>query len=221
MYIDNAAIGREALSKKRAFRPLQTPGDVLHFWFDDAASDPTKLPERDNLWWSGDEGVDRLVASRSVAILARLASGLGEIWADKGAAERLAAIVALDQFTRNIFRDTEFAFENDDLALKLCKSGLAKDDDKVLAPIKRWFFYLPLMHSENIDDQDLCVQLFEILRDQADDVSKEALEDAYNFAIKHRDVIAEYGRFPHRNKVLGRISTPAEEEYLAQPGAGF
>ena len=221
MYIDNAVIGREALDKKRTSRPLQTPGDVLHFWFDEAASEPAKLPERNKLWWSGSEEVDRLVASRSVSLLARLASGLGEIWSDKGPAERLAAIVALDQFTRNIFRDTEFAFENDELALTLCKSGLEKNDDKVLAPIKRWFFYLPLMHSENIEDQELCVKLFANLKDEADDATKDVLANAHDFAVKHRDVIEQYGRFPHRNKALGRISTQAEEDYLAQPGAGF
>ncbi len=221
MYTDNAAIGRDLIEKKRSTRPLQTPGDVLNFWFDDAASDPEKLEGRNQLWWSGDEEIDRLVATRGVTLLARLASGLAQDWAKRGAAERLAAIVAIDQFTRNIFRDTEFAFENDALALKLCKDGLLKEEDKVLAPVKRWFFYLPLMHSENLADQDRCVELFENLLEDTDDAYYSTIKNALEFAIKHRDVIQKYGRFPHRNAVLERKSTSAELDYLAQPGAGF
>lgn len=221
MFTDNASLGRNMIEQKRATRPLQTPGDVLNFWFAEAASDPTKLEDRNELWWSGDEAVDRIIASRSVTLLARLASGLGQIWADKGPAERLAAIVALDQFTRNIFRDTEFAFENDPLALAMCKEGLEKDEDKVLSPLKRWFFYLPLMHSENIDDQNHSVSLYENLLEETDDAYFKSIQGALEFAIKHRDVIAQYGRFPHRNALIGRQSTQSELDYLALPGSGF
>lgn len=221
MFTDNATIGRNMIEQKRATRALQTPGDVLNYWFDDVATNPSKLEERNKLWWIKSDDTDRLIASRSVLLLARLASGLGLEWAKRGPAERLAAIVALDQFTRNIFRDTEFAFENDALALQLCKEGLAKGDDKVLAPIKRWFFYLPLMHSEDIDDQDKSVELFEKLIPEADDSLKEQLEGTLEFAIKHRDLIVKYGRYPHRNEALSRPSSEAELEYLSQPGAGF
>ncbi|MFC7291294.1 DUF924 family protein [Hirschia litorea] len=221
MFTDNAMIGRNMLEHKRATRPLQSPGDVLNFWFEDAATNPEKLSERNSFWWNGDEELDRLIASRSLKLLARLASGLGQSWAERGPAERLASIIALDQFTRSIFRDTPYAFENDPLALELCKEGLAQDEDKGLAPIKRYFFYMPLMHSENIDDQDKCVSLFASLIEDTDDAYIETIRNGHKFAVKHRDVIAQYGRFPHRNKVLERTSTHAETDYLSRPGAGF
>ncbi len=221
MFTDNATMGRNMIAHKRATRPLQSPGDVLNFWFDDVAVSPEKLRDRNNFWWNGSEETDRLIASRGLKLLARLASGQAHIWTERGPAERLASIIALDQFTRSIFRDTPYAFENDALALELCKTGLSLDEDKVLSPIKRYFFYMPLMHSENIDDQNTCVTLFENLLEDADDASSDTIQNALNFAIKHRDVIAQYGRFPHRNKALGRTSSQAETEYLSRPGAGF
>ncbi len=207
--------------RKRDTRPLQSPGDVLTFWFDDVATNPAKLKERNKFWWNGGDDVDRLIASRCLELLARLASGEAEEWSSRGPAERLAAIVALDQFTRNIFRNQSYAFENDELALQICKEGIASGADKVLSPVKRWFFYLPLEHSENLADQDQCVLLFSDLLSETDDIYHDTIENALDFAKSHREVIYQFGRFPHRNKALNRRSTPAELKYLAQPGAGF
>lgn len=209
------------VARKRATRPLQTPGDVLTFWFDDVATDASKLAERNELWWEKSNTTDQLIAHRGTDLLARLASGEAVKWAETGPAERLAAIVALDQFTRNIFRNSAYAFENDAMALALCKSGLERGDDKSLSPLKRWFFYMPLEHSENLADQEHCVALLKNLLKETDDIYGPAIEGALEFARKHREVVEKYGRFPHRNAQLGRTSTKAEKDYLAKPGSGF
>lgn len=212
---------REQVRLKRAMRPLQTPGDVLQFWFGDAPWDQAATASKYDMWFKKSDATDALIAHRSVDLLARLASGDANSWAARGPAERLAAIVALDQFPRNIFRDHPGSFENDALALQLCKDGLDKGDDKALAPIKRWFFYMPLEHSEDLEDQERCVALFKEMAGEVDDAQKAMFENALDYARKHRDVIETHGRFPHRNEILGRSSTEAEKDYLAQPGAGF
>lgn len=211
----------EARKKKHLSRPLQSPGDVLDFWFDDCATSMAALDDRKKMWFLKSDETDRLIAEKSIDVLARLASGEALKWAARGPAERLAAIVALDQFTRNIFRDTAAAFENDALALALCKQGLDAGEDRVLSPLKRWFFYMPLEHSEDLADQEQCVGLFKDLVKDADDAVRPLIEDALDYARKHREVIEKYGRFPHRNAALGRTSTRAEKDYLAKPGAGF
>ena len=216
-----ALVSGEARLKKHLNRPLQTPGDVLEFWFDDCAASPEAMQTRHELWFKKSDATDRLIAQRGVDVLARLASGEARKWADKGPAERLAAIVALDQFTRNIFRTSGSAFENDALALELCKDGLDKGEDKVLSPVRRWFFYMPLEHSEDLADQERCVGLLKDLIKAVDDDHRPLYESALDYARKHREVVEKYGRFPHRNALLGRTSTAPEKDYLAKPGAGF
>ena len=211
----------EAAHKKRSTRPLQSPGDVLSFWFGDTGVNASSLDDKQAFWWKKSDETDTQIANRAVDLIAKLASGQALKWAKKGPAERLAAIVALDQFSRNIFRDTPAAFENDTLALSICKEGLSKGDDKVLSPVKRWFFYMPLEHSEDLSDQEQCVGLMKELVSIADDSFKPAMEGALAFARQHRDVITKFGRFPHRNTILGRSSTKAEKDYLAKPGTGF
>ena len=211
----------ELVQLKRSTRPMQTPGDVLNFWFGETGSDVNALEGKQALWWKKSDETDTLIANRGVELVAKLASGLALKWSARGPAERLAAIVGLDQFTRNIFRNTPAAFENDALALALCKEGLGKGEDKVLSPVKRWFFYMPLEHSEDIKDQERCVGLLKELVAETDDSFRPAIEGALDFARQHRDVITRFGRFPHRNFTLGRSSTKAEKDYLAKPGAGF
>ncbi len=207
--------------RKHATRPLQTPGDVLQFWFGDAPWDAAALKPKQTMWFTKSDATDALIAERSVELLARLASGDARRWAKQGPAERLAAIIVLDQFPRNVFRNHPGSFENDALALALCKDGLDKGDDKVLSPIKRCFFYLPLEHSENLEDQQRCVGLFKELVAAADDTQTAYFENTLDYARKHRDVIEQFGRFPHRNAILGRTSTKTEQDYLAKPGSGF
>ncbi|MHC2361050.1 uncharacterized protein (DUF924 family) [Rhizobium leguminosarum] len=124
---------------------------------------------------------------------------------------RLAAVIVLDQFPRNIYRGTPLAVATDGLALREAKLALASGADRVVETACRTFFYLPFEHAEDLGEQERSVALFTALGD----------EEYLDYAIRHRDVIAAYGRFPHRNAMLGRESTAGERDYLSKPGAGF
>ena len=121
--------------------------------------------------------------------------------------------ILLDQFPRNMFRDTPQAFATDEKALKIAKFCIKQGFDQVMPPVKRRFIYLPFEHSEDLAEQEKSVKYFETMK--KDDPL------GYDYAVRHYDVIKKYGRFPHRNKILGRTNTDAEEEYLARPDAGF
>ncbi|MCK5425370.1 MAG: DUF924 domain-containing protein [Emcibacter sp.] len=124
----------------------------------------------------------------------------------------LAAIILFDQMPRNMFRDSAQAFETDALALSLCTMALARGLDLKMSDIKKSFTYIPLEHSEGIKDQELCVSLFE---------QRTELADHIDYAVRHHAIIQKFGRFPHRNAVLGRTSTPEEDEYLITGGETF
>jgi uncharacterized protein (DUF924 family) len=134
------------------------------------------------------------------------------------AAAVLATILLLDQFPRNLFRDTAEAFAGDARALALATALISSGRDKNLPPIMRWFVFMPFMHSERLIDQERAVALFAGLRREGQDP---AYDSAHDYALRHREIIERFGRFPHRNAMLGRASTPAEIEFLAQPGSAF
>ena len=143
-----------------------------------------------------------------------LSAANGELDAWKSTAEgRLALVILLDQFPRNMFRDSKKSFATDEKALLIVKEAIHKGFDQILSPVKRRFIYIPFMHSENIAEQKRCVELFESMTDD-DPLS-------HDYALKHLDVIEKFGRFPHRNKILGRESSEEELKYLDLPGAGF
>ena len=127
----------------------------------------------------------------------------------------LALILLLDQFPRNMFRDTPQAFATDWEALSLAQHATNKGYDRKLLAVQRWFIYLPFEHSENLADQRKCIKLFQQL--SHDPYSAKAIESAF----RHKEIISRFGRFPHRNAILGRISTPEEEEFLEEPGSSF
>jgi uncharacterized protein (DUF924 family) len=183
-----------------------TPEQVLHFWF---AGDPTV---RRKIWFEKnvafDSGCNRFVDALREAKLGRLDS-----WAEtpRGA---LALLILLDQMSRNLHRGSPETYAADAKARTVTRAALARGFDAQVGPVERMFFYLPLVHSENLADQDDAVRLVTVLR-------AELGEDASHSAHNHRDVIDKFGRFPHRNAIIGRANTPEEEIYLAQPGAGF
>ena len=187
--------------------------DVLDFWFgprDGAAP----LQARD-AWFRKDPDFDRAIRGRfGAAVEDALAGGL-QAW-DASAEGALARILLLDQFTRNAYRDTPRAFAGDAAALA-CARALVEDwRDLPLVPMQRWFVYMPFEHAEDAAAQDESVRLFTALAQAAP-----GFEGALDYALRHRDVIRRYGRFPHRNAILGRESTAEERNYLSQPGAGF
>lgn len=153
------------------------------------------------------------------AVIAAGSGGLDD-WAST-ARGRLALILLTDQLPRNIYRDTPDAFRLDPLARRLCCNGLERGDDRELRPIERVFFYLPLEHSENLDNQNRFVQLLKGLVAAVEPALTGTFEDFLDYGVRHRDVIARFGRFPHRNRILGRESTSKEREFLTQPGSSF
>jgi uncharacterized protein (DUF924 family) len=184
---------------------------VLSFWFDggEGAGQVRKA------WFRKDERFDREIASRFEPTLAAARTGQLDAWRATPLG-RLALIVVLDQFSRNIHRSSPLAFEGDAQALALARELVSSGGDRLLDTLQRWFAYLPFEHSESLADQDESVRLFTTLA--AED---ERLSDALDYAHRHREVIVRYGRFPHRNAVLGRENTAQEAAYLASPGAGF
>lgn len=200
---------------------LVTPDEVLAFWIGPTAHDASQLDKGMKLWFGKSEEVDREIAARFADTIEALAVGLMDEWAARGARSRLAAVITLDQFPRNIHRGSARAFGYDRMALGLVKDGLLNHVDEELTEIEQVFFYLPLEHSERTADQALCVQLMEKLVKTARPDFKSFAEHTLDFAHKHKAVIDQFGRFPHRNAALGRKNTPEEDAYLAQPGAGF
>jgi len=199
---------------------LETPDSLLAFWFADAATSPEAAKAQHKLWFRKSFATDTLIAERFLPTLAALAGGLAYEWAVASPRGRLAAIIAFDQFPRNIFRDTPAAFELDGRALDMAMHGIMLAQDLELTPIERQFFYMPLEHSERLSDQELSVDAFKSALAEAEDGFKPCLTSAHAYAEKHKDVIAEFGRFPHRNTILGRTSSAEEHRWLRQHG-GF
>lgn len=200
---------------------LATPDAILDFWIGPARHDAAALDARGPLWFGKSDAVDAEIAARFGETVTALANGVAETWAARGPRVRLAAIIALDQFPRNIHRGTPAAFAHDALALGLAKEGLMINADSELTEVEQVFFYLPLEHSERVADQALCVDLMTKLVASARPAFKPFAESTLDYAHRHKAVIDEFGRFPHRNPILARPSTPDERAYLAKPGAGF
>lgn len=199
---------------------LETIDSLLAFWIGNAATSPEAVKVQNELWFRKSFATDALIAERFLPTLCALASGLAYEWAVASPRGRLAAIIALDQFPRNIFRDTAAAYELDSRALDLCTHGVLLAQDMELAPIERQFFYMPLEHSERLSDQTLSVDAFTSALADAPDAFKPAMQNALDYAQTHKDVIEQFGRFPHRNKILGRTSSLEEMTHLRVKG-GF
>jgi uncharacterized protein (DUF924 family) len=185
------------------------PSQVLLFWFGEG----DERGKRHKRWFQKDPSFDREIGARFLALYERLAAA-PEAWLG-AAADCLARIVVLDQFPRNMFRGTPRAFEADGLAREATRHALAARYDAAMKPVERMFCYLPLEHSEALEDQLLACRLTEPLAAFAETA------DAHEYALLHRDVIQRFGRFPHRNAILGRESTPEEIEFLKQPRSSF
>jgi uncharacterized protein (DUF924 family) len=172
--------------------------DIVSFWREAG-------PEK---WFEKDDEFDLTIRSRFLAI--HEAAARGDLAAFEETAEgALALLILLDQFPRNMFRNNARAFATDHLARAVADRALARGFDQKTDATMRPFFYLPFMHSELLADQDRCLRLYEAFGDP----------EQLRFAVTHRDIIARFGRFPHRNRVLGRKTTPAEREFL--DGGGF
>jgi uncharacterized protein (DUF924 family) len=197
-------------------------GPLLQRWFG-AWSDDEPLEEGDpsmRLWWHKNPEVDDELRRRFGDAHHDAAADLG---LDGGSLEEaVARVLLLDQVPRNIFRGTAHSFATDGLARRLCRVVLDRDDAEQLPPIHRYFVLMPLMHSESLGDHDEAVERFEALRDATAHLARSgAYAGALDYEHRHRRLIERFGRYPHRNAVLGRVNTPEEAAYLSQPGAGF
>lgn len=174
---------------------------VLHFWFNDIT------PKQ---WWAKDAAFDRLIGERFGEVLQQAAAGELYHWRTT-AQGRLAEIIVLDQFSRNIYRDTPQAFAQDAMALVLAQEAVAAGALAQLNADERNFLLMPYMHSESA-----------VIHQQAEILFKQyAPENNYQFELKHKEIIDRFGRYPHRNALLGRTSTAEEVAFLKQPGSGF
>lgn len=192
--------------------------EVLTFWFGEFGQ--FVAPEKVGFWFKKSDETDRRILDRFGTHVQQALAGELDFWADEPRG-RLALIILLDQFTRNIFRGTPRAFSGDVVAVSLALEAIAEGWDSALRPHERFFLYMPLEHQEDIHLQDFCVQLMESLAEEVDGERSDEFAELVRYAHAHRDVIADFGRFPHRNEILNRPTTVAEAEYLAQPGAGF
>jgi uncharacterized protein (DUF924 family) len=175
--------------------------EIHDFWFHEAGAEK---------WWKKDAAFDEVVRQRFGTLVEEAAAGALDSWAESSRGA-LALILLLDQFPRNIYRNTPKAFAADQKAKNLTLLTLGNDYLENMSEDEHCFFILPLEHSEDLSDQELCVSLFETLGN----------EKYLQYAIAHKAVIEKFGRFPHRNAILGRNNTPEEEEYLKDPEAGF
>lgn len=180
--------------------------EVLAFWF--------RGDERDPRWFRKDPAFDDGVRSRFLALHERGAAGELAAWRETPG-DCLALIVVLDQFSRNMFRGTARAFATDAAALQAARHAVARGHDRDMRPAQRIFVYLPFQHSEALEDQRRSCELNAPLGAFAETF------DVPRFAEAHRAIIERFGRFPHRNAALGRLSTAEEIEFLKQPGSGF
>lgn len=191
---------------------------VREFWFGKLPLSPEALSERMGFWFGADEFTaqrDREIRTRFAELLERAACGQLESWAD-GPRRRLSLIILLDQFPRNLFRGGARAFACDEKALSLTLSGMQSGADAALDAVERIFFYMPLQHAESLEVQEESVAAYRRLLAEAPEELRGSFAGVLDYAENHRSIIERFGRFPHRNGVLGRASTPAEEAWLRE-----
>ena len=175
--------------------------DVLKFWFEDIEP---------KMWWKSDSDFDNQISVRYLSLLQQAAQGELYAWR-KQPKGRLAEVIILDQFSRNIYRNTPLAFSQDTVALVLAQEAIAMGAHSALSPLERSFLYLPFMHSESRVIHEWAVSLYR----------ENGLQGNYDFELRHKAIIDRFARYPHRNKILGRVSSAEELEFLMQPGSSF
>jgi len=198
----------------------RTRNELLEVWFGGEEDDAKVGESRSNLWWGKSSETDEMLSARFGQAASAAAAGTLDHWtgSPKG---RLALILLLDQLSRVIHRGQPGAFAQDEKARQIANRGLVSGADRLLRPIERVFFYLPFEHSEDRADQQQSLELFKALASEVPNEWKETFDSYLDFAVRHKRIIDRFGRFPHRNTILGRESTPEEIEFLKEPGSGF
>ena len=189
------------------------PDDILDFWFGDGLSLGWPSDDRSALWFGGGAALDAQIRERFGALVDQAVDGKLSDW-EQPVRARLALVILLDQFTRNVYRSQARAFAGDGRSQRLVLQALPLGQDDDLPTVGRVFFYMPLMHAESPALQDECVMLFEKLVRQSPPELQPKLAGNLRAAREHADIVARFGRFPHRNDVLGRPNTPEEHSFL-------
>ena len=193
---------------------------ILSFWFNEQELSAPQIDHRMDIWFSEDPVFDHEVEREFTDDVDAASAGKLNHWAAESRG-RLALIILIDQFRRNIHRGTAEAFSKDKLALKLCVEGAVEKKDKGLSLIQRVFFYMPLQHAESRKVQGKSVELYDRLAEAASPTYRETFLTIAQFAELHKDIIDQFGRFPHRNRLMNREDTPEEAEYLAGDSPDF
>lgn len=206
----------------------KTSEAVIEYWLGDAVVSAEESKRRSKLWYGFDPEIDRQLSQQFKTSLQQAESGELDSWCDSPEGS-LALVILLDQFSRNIYRGTRDAFKNDQKALDIAQTTIENKNDTQLPLIGRAFLYHPFEHSEEIKDQQISVSLFDKLyreghreghREGQKDWSAQ-LKNFLDYAIDHRDIIVQFGRFPHRNAILGRKNTAREEAFLSKDKRTF
>lgn len=190
---------------------------ILNFWFGLETAD--SYGDYRKAWFVKDADFDRQIKAQFLDDVHRARVGDYDDWRSTPKSA-VALLILLDQFPRNIYRGDPRSFATDAKALGVARSLVDMGADKLLIPVQRFFVYVPFEHSEELADQDRCVALMRSLNEEFPDLDS-GLKGGLDYAIRHREVIERFGRFPHRNEILGRESTPEEIEFLKQPGSRF
>ena len=191
---------------------MNAPGHVLAFWF--GRPDDPAYPKKREKWFKKDAAFDDEITTQFLPLYETAVSGGLDRWR-AAAPDCLALILVLDQFPRNMFRDSARAFATDAMARAAAQHAVEQGFDKTVPPVHRAFFYLPFEHGEALDDQRRSVALF------GDCEPHDEYRNALDYALRHMVVIERFGRFPHRNEILGRASTPDEVDFLRHSEKGF
>ena len=193
---------------------------ILLFWFKEQEFSGPQIDRRMDIWFGADPVFDHEIEKEFADDVVAACEGRLDHWAIEPHG-RLALILLIDQFRRNIHRNSAEAFSKDKLALKLCVEGAMEKKDVGLTPLQRVFFYMPLQHAESRKVQEKSVELYNRLAEAVSPTYRETLLTVAQFAELHKDIIDQFGRFPHRNKLLNRDNTPEEDEYLATDSPDF
>ena len=192
------------------------PEDVLSFWFGELDESGAPSEARRARWWKKSPELDAEIRERFEPVRDALCAGELEGWRETRRG-RLAYVILLDQLSRNMYRDTPRMYEEDERAVEAALEAIEAGDPERLRYHERWFLYMPLMHAEDLKHQERCVALFAELGERF----PEHGDGGHGYAVRHRDIVARFGRFPHRNEILGRESTDEERAFLEEPGSSF
>ena len=197
-----------------------TPENIIEFWFGDSLESPESARSRSKFWYMSNPDTDNEIRQRFGPTLEAIHNGDLSDWqaTSKGV---LALVILLDQFSRNIYRGDAKAYSGDELALTIARKAVQSGLEQELPGLYRLFLYHPFHHSERVADQETAVSLFQDVEDQSPQQWREYLHGFTKFAIHHKNVVTQFGRFPHRNKTLGRRNTKQEQAYLDEDARSF